>query len=517
MTCERCERPMAEGETTCASCGHVHSPQLASRAAETIVFRPDQLGLPGELEHGLPGVQPGPAPSTGGQGRRWLWGIVALALVGGLGAGAYVFLVRDPGTAVVVAPTPAASPTPVGTPATPEPTPAPTTTNPTPTPEPSAEPVLPEPKERGFFLVHSGSRNPIPDPVRTVPERAWEAALGGEAQTVVADEDVVVITTRTDGGFQLEAFDAATGQQRWTRAIDPGQFPWVALADTIVVSTITQDPAESGAVFGLDRLTGEDRWHAVADGQPFPVRQADGRVLLSGANSAAVVDATTGDVAPLVEGDLIRLGTDAVAGFTDGTVTVVDLADASPRYELFVGPIHEGGDFVFTGDRVIVDDGDTIWSIDTVGQREWDYNPVDAGATTRVLTLLPDGSLLVTTSGADGTFALDPTTGEVRWRIDGFVDGVGSFNGDLRGVRVADEVQVVDFAGDVAAFADGGGQGNGFSNGLYYAHDPSGITARSLDDGSALWTVELPGTTDRHAIPGGIVVALGSDRIALLR
>ncbi|WP_170128039.1 PQQ-binding-like beta-propeller repeat protein [Euzebya rosea] len=559
MNCDGCQRPMAEGATTCASCGHDH--RTPARARETIVFRPDQLGLPGQLPPGLPDAQPVPQlpPPPPGRTRGWAWGLLAVGLVAALGVvGALLLLRADTDPDVAVGAATATSPitaTPPGSPApdatatqaeaatgaaTTEPTAAepgstePSPTEPGPTELASSEPASADaatpvdqpafvPREEGFLLFDSGDRERLPAPVGSTPTPAWTAALPGEVVGVDGDEDLLVVTVSTDAGDRLEALDVTTGEPRWSSPlVGDGTTPVatsVVIAEAVVVILRTEDA--DALVVGLDRETGKEVWSTTTtdDGDLFPVVLADGRVLISDVGRIDHLDPQTGELTTLLSGELLRLGPDAIAAFTDGTVRMVDLDDGTPRYDLFVGPIGDDGDFAFTDDRVVVFDGETVWSISTTGQREWDFNPTDPAPRLRRMVLLPDDLLLASFDGVDGTVALDIATGEERWRSPVPVDLTGTFDGALRGIGGDTDIQLVDLldGSDVTSLPDSGGAGSPYANGLYYALTDDGLTANRLVDGQPLWSVEADDLEDRHAIPGAIVVTDTGDAVTLLR
>ncbi len=551
MNCDGCQRPMAEGASTCASCGHEH--RTPSRARETIVFRPDQLGLPGQLPPGLPEARPAPPAPVPDDTTRWAWGLLAVGLIAALAVGGVLFLLRADSNPDVVAGTlpatstiPAAAPaTPIAPTATPAPeatatpaaapatastaaTPAEPTPGSTPSPPPGAAvpsdaptsdlpPFVPE--EEGFLLSDSGGQERLPAPVASAPAPAWTTALPGDVVGVTGDEDLVAVAVDTDTGGRLDAVELDTGEPRWSTPLAGGLSAPVVAGETVVVLQRTE--GSDARVVGLDRQTGKEVWSTTTpdNGGLFAVLLDDGGVLLGDIDRVDRLDPLTGELTALVSGELLRRGSDAVAAYTDGTVRVVDLADGTPRDERFVGPIGEDGDFVFTDERVVVFDGETIWSINTVGQREWDFTPTEDAAQVRHMVLVPGGTLLASFAGGDGTVALDVETGEVRWRSPVPVDLTGAFDGVLRGAGATSPVQLVDLldGSDVGSFLDLGGSGNPFANGLYYAVTDDGLTAYQMADGQRLWAVAADELLDRHAIPGGIVLTNADDTITLLR
>lgn len=538
MNCDGCQRPMADVASTCASCGHEH--RTPSRARETIVFRPDQLGLPGQLPPGLPEARPAPQTPVPGDTTRWAWGLLAVGLIAALGVGGALFLLRADSAPDVVAgavPTASTIPTaaataPVAPTATPVPeataTPAAAATAATPSPPPGAAvpsdaptsdqpPFVPE--EEGFLLSDSGGQERLPAPVASAPSPAWTAALPGDVVGVTGDEDLVVVAVDTDTGGRVDAVDLDTGEPRWSTPLAGGLSPPVVTSETVVVMQRTE--GSDARVVGLDRQTGKEAWSTTTpdNGGLFAVLLDDGAVLLGDVDRADRLDPLTGELTALLSGELVRRGSDTVAAYTDGTVRVVGLADGTPRDERFVGPIGDDGDFVFTDERVVVFDGETIWSINTVGQREWDFTPTEDAPQVRRMVLIPGGTLLASFAGGDGTVALDVETGAVRWRSPVPVDLTGAFDGVLRGVGATPPVQLVDLldGSDVGSFLDLGASGTPFANGLYYAVTDEGLTAYGMADGQPVWAVAADDLLGRYAIAGGIVLTNADGTITLLR
>ena len=548
MNCDGCQRPMAEGASTCASCGHEH--RTPSRARETIVFRPDQLGLPGQLPPGLPEAGPAPPAPVPDGTTRWAWGLLTVGLIAALAVGGVLFLLRADSapdvvagavptastipTAAATAPVaPTATPAPEVTatpaaastaatpaePATPGATPSPAPGVPAPSDAPTSDqpPLVPE--EEGFLLSDSGGQERLPAPVASAPSPAWTTALPGDVVGVTGDEDLVVVAVDTATGGRVDAVDLDTGEPRWSTPLARGLSAPVVTGETVVVVQRTEGP--DARVVGLDRQTGKEVWSSTTpdNGGLFAVLLDDGAVLLDDVDRVGRLDPLTGELTALLSGELLRRGSDTVAAYTDGTVRVVRLADGTLRDERFVGPIGDDGDFVFTDKRVVVFDGETIWSINTVGQREWDFTPTEDAAQVRHMVLIPGGTLLASFAGGDGTVALDVETGEVRWRSPVPVDLTGAFDGVLRGVGATSPVQLVDLldGSSVGSFLDLGASGNPFANGLYYAVTDEGLTAYGMADGQPVWAVAADDLLDRHAIPGGIVLTNADGTLTLLR
>jgi outer membrane protein assembly factor BamB len=414
--------------------------------------------------------------------------------------------------AAATAATPAEPPTPGSTPS-----PPPGAAVPSDAPTSDQPPFVPD--EEGFLLSDSGGQERLPAPVASAPSPAWTTALPGDVVGVTGDDDLVVVAVDTATGGRLDAVELDTGESRWSTPFAGGLSAPVVTGETVVVLQRTE--GADARVVGLDRQTGKEAWSTTTpdNGGLFAVMLDDGGVLLGDVDRVDRLDPLTGELTALLSGELVRRGSDAVAAYTDGTVRVVDLADGTPRDERFVGPIGEDGDFVFTDERVVVFDGETIWSINSVGQREWDFTPAEDAAQVRRMVLVPGDTLLASFVGGDGTAALDVDTGEVRWRSPVPVDLTGAFDGVLRGAGATSPVQLVDLldGSDVGSFLDLGESGNPFANGLYYAVTDDGITAYRLADGQPLWAVAADDLLDRHAIPGGIVLTNADDTLTLLR
>lgn len=559
MECEGCEGQVPDGASSCPDCGRQVKGALADRAAATVAYRPEDLGLPGQVPSYDP--RPASAPPPPPPDRRgvpgWLWGVLGVLLVAVLGGGAWLLLGGDdPADQVVLDPAAGGSTaTPTPTSAEPtsaeatnaEPTPAPEATEATatpavtPTPSPSSAPAEDKPSEdpplaplpaftpdpvdpdAGFLVFASDDREPLPAPVTAEPTAAWTADLGGTVLDVRGDDDLMVATVLTEIGIDVVAVDPATGAEVWAAPIAGDiEFSSITLSDTVVV-TIDNPDSDDEDVIGLDRATGEARWRTVATSTEGLVVLAfpDGRLGISDPTSFAGLNPVTGEITPVINGADVRLGRGMVASLDDGVVRVVGRVSGEPVHETSVGDLPPEAQWAFTADRVVVHDGAQLWaSAAGSGAREWDADLPDPAADVVDVQVLPDDTILVTTVGPDATLALAPEDGTVRWRTDAVLDTVGRFAGNLRGIGAVDgEVTVteLDDGSRVGGFTDVATAGSPFADGVYYAMVDGTVSAMDLQHCTILWSVPVEGITDRQAVPGGVVALHDTTSITLLR
>lgn len=122
--------------------------------------------------------------------------------------------------------------------------------------------------------------------------------------------------------YELAAFDAATGERRWSQSLDgPRLSPPAVSGDIAVV-------AGSETLHGLDAVTGDERWTLACDpttGQPAVagntvVVQSDGGLVgcsLSSGERRWTVEAGSGvPVVPVEHGFVYGPRTDTIAAYT---------------------------------------------------------------------------------------------------------------------------------------------------------------------------------------------------------
>lgn len=225
-------------------------------------------------------------------------------------------------------------------------------------------------------------------------------------------------------GSRLGRYAAYRDRLLWERqAGAPLSMPPVAFAKTIIYGT------QAGSLFAVDERDGSERWRHALGGQLLrkPV-VAQGRLIVGNSyDQLAALDAQTGkrlwlyshemrpgvalhgSVAAAVDGSTV------FAGFTDGTVCALELQDGSIKWsrpislerrelpDAVVAPVVAGGrvyaasqsDGVFA---LATDDGRVLWNQRTprIVRMEW-------------------GERLFAFSGDGEAYALDASTGEVRW------------------------------------------------------------------------------------------------------
>jgi outer membrane protein assembly factor BamB len=258
-------------------------------------------------------------------------------------------------------------------------------------------------------------------------------AVGGPADSapIVGDGAVYLATyeydlERQEPNSAFSAFDAATGEVRWTVAVDRlGYSGTPAVANGVVYlgtttlereeffgpGTPITEPVDLGALVALDAATGEERWRYSLEGAgEFSPAVADGMVYVGAEDGILhAVDAATGEgrwtFAVWTAAD-IRSTSLAVA---DGTVYVassrgflfaLDAATGEERWRAEIG-----GDGATTP---VFADG-TLYVSATDVPKEYGDETVDD----KVGSLPP---------GIGRLYAFDATSGDERWTADVGVD-----------------------------------------------------------------------------------------------
>jgi outer membrane protein assembly factor BamB len=230
----------------------------------------------------------------------------------------------------------------------------------------------------------------------------FEADGGIGGSPTVAGETVYV----ADDAGTLYAVETATGAERWRLGT-----PIASASAPAVVADLLYIGTEDGALLAIDTATAEERWRfAVAEqGAVNTPAVAAGVVYVgSEAGGFVAVDALTGE--ELWRGDT---GDDAL-----GTAVAADGI-------AYIGGSGDGGGHLYAFDAA---NGELLWRLD-----EALYTPA-----------VLDG--VAYSASFAGTFAaLDPATGEERWRIE--------LGGPLRPPAVANGIVYVPSDGDRAVYA----------------------------------------------------------------
>ncbi|MEM6453978.1 MAG: PQQ-binding-like beta-propeller repeat protein [Acidobacteriota bacterium] len=289
------------------------------------------------------------------------------------------------------------------------------------------------------------------------PSVNWRVPLGSGFSSISAVDGRLFTLFGERGSSHVGAFDASTGKRLWTHRLGKerrDQFGDGPRATPTVHDGVVYAVGELGALVALDAATGKVRWqHDLAD-------RFDARIPTWGISSS-----------PLVVDDLLLHNVGGKRGYL---IVAFNLADGKvawhtgsgkPGYatplDVTLGGVRQA--VFFAGEEIISvkpDDGTVLW------QRPWrtsyDVNaamPIflapdkifissgyDVGAIVLQVAKRSDGSLAVETAWKgrgmknqysssvlhDGTIygfddsilkAIDPATGDTRWRARGFGHG----------------------------------------------------------------------------------------------
>ena len=187
---------------------------------------------------------------------------------------------------------------------------------------------------------------------RTGDERWQVETAGNFLDTPVIASDTVYVTSTAvmeedapapATARRLYALDAATGQERWTVAVDPGQ--WSSPSAGAGLLFLAGGGDEATEVVALDAASGEQRWVFAAGGSVFapPVMAGDSLYVTSGDGGLYALDSATGELRwrveaagplpwePTVVGDTIYIAdTTGTIYAVSGTESVIDSVPATP-------------------------------------------------------------------------------------------------------------------------------------------------------------------------------------------
>jgi len=265
---------------------------------------------------------------------------------------------------------------------------------------------------------------PAPTPVPSGPVRA-RPAPGTELWSFQTDNCVRSTPTVVDGvvyvggdGGSLHAVDTATGERRWSRALDAGPVRSTpAVRGDLVYATARR------ILFATDTGTGQGRWD-------FGERRADvsatvgvvaDRVCVANSGTLFVLDAETGTkhwgyaVGMTPHRWVVMDGPVAIVGNTGNHVYAVDAYSQRRKWGTRVSdsPV-SGAPALSDGILYVGNQRGEVHALDTSnGQRKWRH---DTGGTVRSAPAVADGAVYVGNDD-ERLYALDAATGEVKWRF----------------------------------------------------------------------------------------------------
>ncbi len=244
-----------------------------------------------------------------------------------------------------------------------------------------------------------------------------------------------VLYVAADDGT-VRAFDAATGQPRWSFTRPVGVSSQLGLDGYVGVSGNTvYVTSDAGAVYALDATTGKQRWlYTLPSAQDHiytvPVVASGLVYFASGGLDGAVyaLDATTGKLRWTLaqsggfDGQPVLVGDTLYAGATNSpTVHAIDAQTGASRWTYdtvanVLSPIAVGADTIYVGavDTAVyaihTSNATLAWKFQTGGAAG---NPLIA----RGAAVTLDGQTLYVGSQGGNVYALDTTTGKSHWSV----------------------------------------------------------------------------------------------------
>ena len=281
------------------------------------------------------------------------------------------------------------------------------------------------------------------------------AACGGAQQTLafpglVTDGELVYLA---QGQF-VRAIDVPAQAQRWsfpTAAIPAfGLFVSTPAVDDEWVIVGSEGPAGSysGAVFGLERATGVQRWCLVFDQKGADRLAAYNCQRAQGKEAAKLFGLFSGAVDNRVIGGIAIDDGQAYFGLANGTVYAVDAATGQQIWHYPGAERDIWSTPIVSDDMVYVTSLDhNVYALDRAnGEEVWSK---DMGATVAGTPTLVEDRLYVGTFG-NALYALDAASGEDAWpayQTSNWVwDGPAVQDGTLYFVDVGGTVYAVDAA-----------------------------------------------------------------------
>ena len=318
---------------------------------------------------------------------------------------------------------------------------------------------------------------PTANPSTEWTESPDEREEFAHSSPVVADGTVYIGSTRSRGG-QLYAIDAESGNRTWTT----GELFFESVHTTPTV-------AEGQVIFGhtngilvsKDPASGSENWRTDVEGTL--------RTAPAVADGTVYVGTNDGSVHGVRASDGHRLW-------------AYDTGAENPRQKVEVGPaVHDGTVYVTTNGY----DTLHVYAFNASDARmKWKRELVDVGNAEYYLTAptVANDTLYVGDWHSNALWALDPATGEDRWRIDGLVLGpnAGPAVADCRLYGAARDGTLYSWDAATGDFLWSLELGNRFvaapavANGVLYVGDTDGrIHARDASSARELWTEDLGG------------------------
>jgi outer membrane protein assembly factor BamB len=223
----------------------------------------------------------------------------------------------------------------------------------------------------GVVYIGSGDGNLYALDLATGAKR-WAFDAGGAVTRSPAVYGGVVFVGAAGGTFS--AVDTARGTLRWQKALGPGQIASPAVADGLVVAASGLDDSTAPHIlFGLDALTGAERWRFSAPSGQLLVIGAlgDGSVFAaSGDGNVYAVDAATGTLQWTFDAHGTLGSVDALAGgvlYLAGGDRAVYAVDARTGAEIWRQAVTgQPGAIAVVGDRVYI--GTDLGKVVAIGE-----------------------------------------------------------------------------------------------------------------------------------------------------
>lgn len=272
--------------------------------------------------------------------------------------------------------------------------------------------------------------------IRWATEFPWEGShyVWRSDLTVSGDAVYYEGPVSPPGTYTVAAFDAVSGEKRWTQTLDSGGRQFAGIADdAIYVSSMSgEEGPYTGEVVALETETGEERWRqekgsdlgsVVSHGLCIVTSSVDGLTAFDTATGEVQWDKRTSDdrgATLLVVDDILCVG-------LDNKVVGYSLPDGTPLWQSGAGGLIEPtapGHTNYPHLYILEDDEDLIALNPRTGKTQWkvdrDWNRVGASE----ITLSQNAVLYYSEVGLINH---DIDTGEQRWGYN--PDGSPSFHG----------------------------------------------------------------------------------------